>query len=75
VTLPGQRPAAEAPPAIAGAQPSDIEVWQLLGRADVILRGVLQSQDRAERRLWEERARVWLDNVGQAWVQSQRRSW
>ena len=48
----------------------DSEVWELLGRADVIVRGVLESQDSAERRLWTERARVWLRDVGQAWVHS-----
>jgi hypothetical protein len=48
------------------------EVWQLLGRADVIVRGCLEARDRAERRLWEERARVWLEDVGQAWIRAPR---
>lgn len=44
-------------------------VWQLLGRADVTVRGVLAARA-AERRLWAERARAWLRGVGQAWVRS-----
>jgi hypothetical protein len=51
------------------------EVWQLLGRADVIVRGVLEAQDRGERRLWEERARVWLQDVDRAWLDTGRRRW
>jgi hypothetical protein len=57
------------------AGPPRCEVWQLLGRADVIVRGCLESRDRAERRDWEERARAWLQDVDQAWIRSQRRSW
>ena len=61
MTVQGQEPAVVLP---------DSEVWQLLGRADVIVRGILEAQDAAERRLWSERARAWLRDVGQAWVHS-----
>ena len=54
----------------AGYQSAEAEVWQLLDRADVILRGVLAIQDSAERRRWEERMRIWLHNLNRAWVQS-----
>jgi hypothetical protein len=50
----------------------DSEVWSLLGRADVILRGVLDGGDRAQRRIWEERARAWLREVNQAWARAPR---
>ena len=69
-------PRAAAQGADGGADPLwEQEVWQLLGRADVIVRGVLEARSRAERRLWEESARAWLQDVDQAWVDSQRRSW
>jgi len=64
----------EAGPEPAGG-PAESEVWQLLGRADVVVRGVLEAQDRGERRLWEERARLWLQDLSQAWLRSQRRPW
>jgi hypothetical protein len=44
------------------------QVWLLLGKADVVVRGCLEAQDRTERRIWEERARAWLAEVNQAWV-------
>jgi hypothetical protein len=47
------------------------EVWSLLGRADVVLRGILAAQGREERRIWEERAQAWLREVNRAWVESQ----
>ena len=53
-------------------EPAESEVWSLLGRADVVLRGVLDARDRKERRIWEERARAWLSEVNQAWVRSPR---
>lgn len=59
-------------PAPAAVPMPDGEVWSLLGRADVILRGVLDARDREERRIWEERARAWLREVNQAWVRSPR---
>jgi hypothetical protein len=77
----GQPGATSAAAASATAASKDIdqapdrEVWQLLGRADVIVRGVLEAQDRAERRLWEERARVWLGDVAGAWINTNRRAW
>ncbi len=67
-------PAAAPSPEPAGQGP-ECEVWQLLGRADVIVRAVLEAQDRAERRLWEERARVWLRDVARAWLDTGHRSW
>ncbi len=66
--------AAAPSPAPAGQGP-ECEVWQLLGRADVIVRSVLEAQDRAERRLGEERARVWLRDVARAWLGTGHRSW
>jgi hypothetical protein len=59
------------PPAAAAPLP-EAEVWSLLGRADVVLRGVLEARDREQRRIWEERARAWLRDVNQAWVRSPR---
>jgi hypothetical protein len=47
------------------------EVWSLLRRADVVLRGILAAQGREERRIWEERAQAWLREVNRAWVESQ----
>jgi hypothetical protein len=52
------------------ARATEAEVWELLGRADVIVRGVLEAKDAAERRLWAGRARAWLRDVGRAWVHS-----
>ena len=51
-----------------GAAPSVDEVWQLLRRADVIVRALLEAHDRAARERCQERARAWLCDVNQAWV-------
>ncbi len=69
-----ESPAAAPSQAPAGQGP-ECEVWQLLGRADVIVRAVLEAQGRAERRLWEERARIWLQDVARAWLDTRHRSW
>lgn len=67
---PAPRPIA-ATAAAAGPEqlPSEDDAWALLGRADVIVRGVLEAQDGAQRRRWQERARAWLRDVNQTWVQ------
>jgi hypothetical protein len=66
---------AAAPSQASAERGPECEVWQLLGRADVIVRAVLEAQDRAERRLWEGRARVWLQDAARAWLDTCRRSW
>jgi hypothetical protein len=48
--------------------PSVEEVWQLLGRADVVVRAMLEAPDRAARQRGEQWARAWLRDLGQAWV-------
>jgi hypothetical protein len=59
-----------AEPAVSAATVD--QVWLLLGKADVIVRGCLEARDRVERRLWEERARAWLLEVNRAWVRGTR---
>jgi hypothetical protein len=58
----GDRPEADA------ARLGEAEVWQLLGRADLIVRGVLTDQDPDARRRWRERAGAWPQDVNRAWV-------
>lgn len=65
-------PEPAAPAEIGGTGATVDQVWLLLGRADVIVRGCLEAQDRAERQRWEERARAWLAEVNQAWVRRAR---
>jgi hypothetical protein len=53
--------------------PGDItesEVWQVLGRTDVILRRVLEAHDRADRRGWKARVQAWPADLGQAWIRT-----
>ncbi len=69
-----ESPAAAPSPAPSGQGPEG-EVWQLLGRADVIVRAVLEAQDRAERRLWEERGPGLLQDLARAWLDTRHRSW
>jgi hypothetical protein len=52
----------------APAAPTVDELWQLLGRAGVIMRALVDAPDRATRQRCQERAQAWLHDVGQAWV-------
>ncbi len=49
-----------------GAVLSDSEVWQLPRHADLILHGVLEAQDAAARRRWQEQAQACLQGVNRA---------
>ncbi len=66
---------AAAPSLASAGQGPECEVWQLLGRAVVIVRPVLEAQGRAERRHWDERARIWLRDAARVWLDNCHRSW
>ena len=61
-----QQAAAQVAADEAPGAPSMEEVWQLQGRADVIVRALLEAPDHGARQRCEERAWVWLRDVGQA---------
>jgi hypothetical protein len=52
----------------APAAPTIDDLWQLLGRADVLMRALLETPNGAARRGCEDRARKFLHDIAQAWV-------
>ena len=51
-----------------GKEPTMDELWQLLGRADVIMRELVEAPDREVRERWRAKIGPWLRDVGQAWA-------
>ena len=54
----------------APTSPSEDELWDLLGRADVVMRALLAAPDRTSLQRCRGRAEAWLREVNQAWVRT-----